>query len=87
MRQEQAKHRRPSDVKEGNFVQKNTSMLALTTNYFKSHKTHCTRTKKQIPCVKTHLDNLSTETKDVTKKNTPMWKNLPEQHNKLRERR
>ena len=69
LRQEQAKNERPLDVTERNYVQKITSMLALTTNHIEFPQTHCTRTKEEFACVKTHLDDLIREMKDVTKKN------------------
>jgi hypothetical protein len=69
-RQGIAKCGSPLDVTEGNYAQKNTRMLALTTDHFESHKAHCTRTKEEISCVKIHIGRLIAEMRDVTAKNT-----------------
>ena len=66
-RQGIAKCGSPSDAIEGIYVQTSTSMLALTTDHFESHN-HCTRTKEEIYCVKTHLGRLIAEMRDVTAK-------------------
>ena len=67
-RQGIAKCGSPSDATEGNYVQKITRMLTLTTDHFESDKAHCTRTKEEVSCVKTRSGRLIAEMRDVTAK-------------------
>ena len=68
-RQGQTKHDKSTELTEGNYVQKLSNMFALTTNYFKSHKQHFTRTTEEIQCIQTHLGKPIKEMKDTNKKN------------------